>query len=340
MERPEPTDIEGEILRGLLRGATPEDLGWALGTDSDEVLAVAHTGLERAGGATSASRSERRRVGGYLLGGQSPGQAAGTWEALERSAELRAWARRVSTSLAELFPGGPPALPGDEDASSPAARARDARSNGGGALAARRAQRARMKTHAEVEQAVAVAQSPFREEAIAAHREADTSVKLPHFASRPTRVALYALLGISLMGLVFCALASVPTHQSGKALVVDARAGAPGGRDGLSVLALFPPSARDDLSVGQRLRVQLPDTDERVATRLFYVADRTLSPKEIIRRFGLSREQANRVRGPAAVAVAELHVPPESARRASFEGAVTNQATLRTGSQTILGLLL
>ena len=331
---------ERELLRGLLRGASPTDLGWALGTDADEVMRSVHQALAdlEPDAAHALGSVQRRRIGEYLLGRQSPGQAAGTWADLERSPEARRWAQELREQLTDLYVGEAPAIPGVKDLPSISPTAQAAGIPAG--LGARRRERAHLREAQRENVKAAVDASPFRKEAIKAHRDEHDRIRLPHFASRPTRIALYALVASTLAALVFCAIVSVPTHTSARALVTNLPDGAPGPLRGLSIVTLFPPGVRPQLHAGQQLRVQLPDTEQRVSTRLAYVSDRTLSPEEIVRRFGLSRDQARRVRGPAAVAVADLKVPEDAPRRGSFEGSVTEQATLRTGHERILGLLL
>jgi len=331
---------EREVLRGLLRGASVDDLGWATDQSGEELLSTVNDALAALDPelARSVSPADRRRIVDYTLARQSPGQAAGTWELLERSADARRWALWIRECIAELFPSQPPPLPGFEER--PTVRA--SQENGRlGKLGTRRRERERRRTQAEVQLAVKIATSPFREEAINAYTETQNETKLPHYASRPVRLALIALLTAVAAGLAMCVLVEVPVHATAKTMVVDLGDGAPGDERGLSLVALFPSSAREDLDVGEPLRVLLPDTENRVRTDITYVADEVLSPREIIRRFDLPEEQGNQVRKPAAVAVAELHVPDDAPPRDSFEGSVIQQTdvNVRTGKRRIISLV-
>jgi hypothetical protein len=331
---------EREVLRGLLRGASVEDLGWAMDQSGEELLATVNDALAALDPelARSISPVDRRRIVDYTLSRQSPGQAAGTWELLERSADARRWALWIRECIGELFPSHPPPLPGLEERPTARAPHKDGRL---GKLGARRRERERRRTQAEVRSAVSIAVSPFREEAINAYAEAQNETKLPHYASRPVRIALVALLSAVAAGLAMCIVIKVPVHATAKTMVVDLGDNAPGDERGLSLVALFPSSARKDLDVGQPLRVLLPDTERRVRSDITYVGDEVLSPREIIRRFDLPEEQGNQVRKPAAVAVAELRMPDDAPPRASFEGAVIPQAdvNVRTGTRRIISLV-
>jgi hypothetical protein len=132
----------------------------------------------------------------------------------------------------------------------------------------------------------------------------------------------------------------VPVYTSAKVLVVDLGPDAPGGEGGLRLVALFPTdSSRDEIEEGQTLRVQLPDTEERVSSEITNVEDEVRGPQEVAERYGLPELQAKRVRRPHVVAVAELETPDGAPPRESFEGAVTEEAEARTGSERIIGLL-
>lgn len=331
-----------EAVRGLLLGATPEDLAWAGAESPERVRALSREALEELDPdlAEPLSPDDRRRVADYMLGQQSPGQAAGTWEILEASADARRWAVWIRESLAGQYRENPPPIPGVDDAASPSKRARGGRGRAEGRLQRRRRERRRRREIAALQAAAAELQSPFRPEALAALREGKESIKLPHFASRPTRYALYGLLSLLLVGLALAVTVSVPTFTSSTVIVVPVPEGAGGPVRGLGMVALFPTAAVDDLEEGQNLRVQLPDTTERVSTRIRYVSDRVMSPRQIIERFRLERANANRVLGPAAVAVAELRLPEKAPPRHTFAGAVSPDADARTGSRRVISLVL
>ena len=336
------TPAKREVLRGLLLGASPEDLAWAGSEPPERVRAMSHAALEDLDPelAERLTPDDRRRVADYMLGQQSPGQAAGTWELLEASADARRWAVWLRESLAAQYRGDPPAIPGVDSAPGPEARARGGRAHEGGRLARRRRERKRRREIAALQAAAAELQSPFRPEALDALREGKESIKLPHFAPRPARYAFYGLLSLLLVGLALAITVSVPTFTSSTVIVVPVPEGAGGPVRGLGMVALFPTAAAGDLEEGQSLRVQLPDTTERVSTRIRYVSDRVMSPREIIERFRLSRANANRVLGPAAVAVADLRLPDKAPPRRTFAGAVTPDADARTGSRRVISLVM
>jgi hypothetical protein len=287
--------------------------------------------------------AERRHVSDYLLRRQSAGQAAGTWELLERSAAARRWALWLRDSLDGLYAGEPPPLPrvdGDERAVPGPPAGAAAEPDAEETLERSRDERDRRRTKAEIGKAVKLAASPFRHEAVEHYREAEAEIRLPHFATRPARLALYGLLGLLVVAFGLTASVEVPTFRSAKALVVDVPQSADRPLRGLSILVLLEPGLRSSLHEGQVLRVQLPDTGERVSTRLAYVEPTILSPQEIARRYDLDAGDSNRVRGPSAVALAELRVPPGSPPRRTFAGAVTSQADVRTGETRIISLVL
>lgn len=333
-------DLEREVLRGLAGGATVEDLAWAMDVSPDRVLALAREALADfdPDSAAAVGEDDRRRVGDYLLGRQSPGQAAGTLELLERSADARRWAVRIRERLDEIDGVTPPPVPGAGDPSvAGLRRARQAPSRDG--LAARRRARHLRRATEEAKAELAQEASPFREAAIEHYQEGYGGPELPHYAPRPVRLSIYALLALLACGLALAALVKVPTHASAKVIVGEMGEDQPGPVRGLGMIALFSPAARSRLHPGQTLRVRLPDTDESVTARVAYVEKRVLSPQAIVERYGLDGSQANRVRSPAAVAVAKLRLPPDAPPRATFVGAVTQEAHVRSGSKRLISLL-
>jgi hypothetical protein len=337
------TSGQREVLRALLQGSSLEDLSWALGESGENVLVRAHESLvaldpDSAGVLEDA---DRRRVCEYLLERQSPGQAAGTWELFKRSPQARRWAAAAREQLADLYRGEPLDLPGadDTDADPPRWGHEAATDDRPRTLAERRAARSSQRRVAHLQIAVAQEMSPFRSEALEKHSEGQERVKLPHYASRPARIALNVLAVALVAGIVFCAVVEVPTYADAKVLVTSLEKGDPGPQQGVSVVALFPPDVLDDLDTGLSLRVELPETQERVGMELSYVEDDVLSPREIVDRYDIPDPQSRRVRDPAAVAVADLRVPDDAPSRGSFEGVVTEEANVRTGSQRIISLL-
>lgn len=286
----------------------------------------------------SLDQAERRRIGEYLLLRQSPGQAAGTWELLERSQEAVDWATQVRGGLASLYQADAPSLPGD-DGDPAALRRSSAGASAPATLAQRRLTRDGQRRAAHIQIAVAQELSPFRQKAMDDYQEGQERVKLPHYASRPARISLNVLAVLLLCALAFCAVVKVPSYAEAKVLVTSLEDDAPGPQQGVSVVALFSPDTLDDLDTGMVLRVQLPETEERVSMELSFVEEDILSPQEVVDRYAVPDPQSRRVRDPAAVAVADLTVPDDAPSRGSFEGIVTEEANLRTGSRRIISLL-
>lgn len=331
-----------ELVRALLRGASVEDLAWASGQDADEVMSLVRETVAppQQTAPSGVGPEDRRRIADYLLLRQSPGQAAGTWELLQASPAALTWASVTREHLADLYPSGAPDLPDSEGGRSIAGRTRGSRQQPRqGTVGRRRAERRRLRTQAEVQAAVAVESSPFREEAVRKHGERQDEMRLPHYASRPVRLALYGVVGALIGVLALCILVSVPVYTTAKVLVVDLDSDAPSDERGLSMVALFPSGTLEDVEQGKMLQVQLPDTEERVNVELTYVEDEVRGPQEIADRYGLPALQARRVQEPHVVAVAALETPEGAPERSSFEGVVTSEAEARTGSQQIIGLL-
>lgn len=332
-----------ELASGVLRGVSLEDLAWASGRDSDEVLRLVRETVApaKADAGTDPGPDDRQRIVSYLLLRQSPGQAAGTWEILRDSEAALEWAQAARERLGDLYPGAAPPLPGDDGTTSFPGLERDesARPPGRGPVGRKRAERRELRNKAEIQAAVAVEVSPYREEAVRRHGEHDTEIRLPHYASRQVRIALYGLVTALTAVLIMCALVSVPVYSTAKVLVVDLPEAAPGDLGGPTMIALFPSDALDRVRAGEQLRVKLPDTEERVSSRIAYVEDQVRGPQEVARRYALPELQAKRVREPYVVAVAPLKTPEGAPPRDSFEGVVTTEAEARTGSRRIIGLL-
>jgi len=329
-----------EFVRALLHGASLEDLAWASGRDTDEVMSLVHKAVAPPEAPGGVGPEGRRRIADYLLFRQSPGQAAGTWELLQSSPAALAWASASRQHLADLYASDPPQLP-DEEAGAPlpAGTRRSREQSRQGPVGRRRAERRRVRTQAQIQTAVALETSPFREEAVRKLGEREDEIKLPHYASRPVRLALYGVVVALGTVLLLCIVVSIPVYTTAKVLVVDLQETAPGDERGPSMVALFPSETLDSVEEGRMLRVQLPDTEERVSVEITYVEDEVRGPQEIAERYGLPELQANRVLEPHVVAVAALETPDGAPSRDSFEGVVTVEAEARTGSEQIIGLI-
>ncbi len=338
-----------DVLRGLARGQDPDAIGRDVDRTPEEVLELAQAATqELAGDLDDVGAGDRAAIADYVLGRQSPGQAAGTWRLLEGSDPATAWAQRLRTALDDVGRGDPVALPSDDDALSPTQRARrrPAAGEGGSSLAERRKERSRRRTAASAQQAAAELMSPFRSEAIDAQKEADDRIELPQFAPRPVQYALYGLLAILLVGLAFCVFVRIPVNTNAIVLITDIPQDAPGTERGLSVLALFPEAAGGsgdvgsgaDVHRGDTLRVALPGEEDRTPVRVRWVSDGPVAARQVIDAYRLPLGQANRVATPGYVAQARL-VVPDGKRPGEYEGTTTTEASVETGSRRIISLL-
>ena len=124
---------------------------------------------------------EQQAIGDYLLGRQSPGQAEGTWRLLDTSEQAAEWAAELRDALTQAGLADPPPLPTDDGALSPAQRALRRRSqrgpDGEPTLRERREERDRRRTARNAQQAAAELTSPYRSEAIEAHKEAEDRIE-------------------------------------------------------------------------------------------------------------------------------------------------------------------
>jgi hypothetical protein len=307
---PRDTALERELLRALASGADLEAAGWATDLSPERALELARDAVIAA--APDAAREldgdDLLRTVDFLLGRQSPGQAAGTVEVLRRTRPANAFAHAARQALPELAAGAVPEPPPLDP------------------IADRKREGADDGTRAQVEAAAreAAAQlSPFREEAIEAHREQRREIKLPQFQSRMLVGALYGLMALLLAFVAGSVLYKVPVYGQATAIVTDRPAAL---RDQLDaspvVVAVFLPRDRRGLHEGDELRVQLPDADDRVSLRVGYVSPKVLSADEIRERFGLKGAAALAVRAPGAVAVAELRRPPGGRAAGDYLGTV------------------
>lgn len=326
-----------EVVKSLLGGASAGDVAWAIAQPPDRVVELGHEALIELDPelARPLPDRERTRVADYMLGRQSPGQAAGTWELLGESPDARRWALWIRESLGDLYGDDPPAIPKvDDDAQAPDERARGSGREARG-LRGRRQRRDRKREIQQLQAAALELQSPFRQEAIEAYREADR-LKLPHFASRPTRYTMYGLLVALLIGLTLAVVVQVPTFSKGVAFVAPVPADTGVENGALGVIGVFPPENAAEVEQGQALSLSLPNTSERSTSDITWISERVLSPREIVERFDLPRAQANQVIAPGYVAVAPLDPPPEAPAGERFDGAVSPDADARTGSRRVI----
>jgi hypothetical protein len=321
-----------DVLVRLAHGLSPEDVAWSAARSPESLLEEAHGALRSTAPelADALAPEDRDRVADYVLGLQSPGQAAGTQALLEASRPARAWALWLTELLREDLRGAPPPIPGVRPrASAPAPRPAAARRSG---ALARRRERRRRRAEAAAQAELDAANAHYRPEALAHHRRGEEAVKLPSFVSRRHLLALWAALAC-LAGLIaFAVLTRVPAYLSAPAVVV-----APARQDGPErVLALFPPEARAGLRPGARLRIELPSLPARVL-RVRAVEPRVLAPREVVARFGLTGAAAAAVTGPSVAAAADLR-PPRGVAARAFRG-TAGDAKLRVGTERLISLV-
>lgn len=298
-------ELEREVVRALAGGAELEAVGWATELEPGRVLDLARDAViaAAAGEARAVEPDDLLRTVDFLLARQSPGQAAGTVEVLRRTPHANAFAHRAREVLPELGGDQAPELPPLD------------------AVADRRSSTASDGTRAQVEaaarEAVAQLASPFRDEAVEAHREQRREIRLPQFQSRLLVGSLYGLLALLVALVALAVLYKVPVYGQATAIVTD------GDRDGSPrVIAVFLPRDRHGLHEGEELRVQLPDADDRASLRITHVETEVLSAEQIRERYNLKGAAALAVRAPGAVAVAELRRPPGGRPESDYVGTV------------------
>jgi hypothetical protein len=314
-------ELEREVLRALAGGAELEAVGWATELEPGRVLDLARDAVIAAAPdhARAVEPDDLLRTVDFLLARQSPGQAAGTYEVLRRTPPANAFAHRAREVLPELGAGDPPALPPLD------------------AVGDRRSSNANEGTRAQVEaaarEAVAQLASPFRDEAVQAHREQRREIKLPQFQSRLLVGSLYGLLALLVAFVALAVLYKVPVYGQATAIVTD------GDGDGSPrVIAVFLPRDRHGLHKGDELRVQLPDADDRATLRISRVESGVLSAEQIRERFHLKGAAALAVRAPGAVAVAQLRRPPGGRPENDYVGTVA-QAEAQVDRRRVVSLV-
>ncbi len=343
--------VKREVLRAMVRGVSAADLAWASGRPPEQVRTMAHDALVELdpGLAQAVDPEVRERVADYVLMRQSPGQAAGTWALLEDSREGRRWALWLRESLSGLYENAGPGIPGLDDAPSVGPRARGLGSSNPPSsrrrpeyysLHERRRERHRAREQVRQETQARQEASPFRTEAISHFREGRASARLPHYASRPLRWGLWTLLGLLAAGLALCASVSVATFRPALAMVIDLPHSFPHGAYGQVMLILLPASSRDTLHRNGTVRVQLPEAPEPVNVPLLYVAPGVLSAHDVATRFALEPYLARQVQGPVGAAIAAMRTPARGGPPRRYLGAVSRKADVRTGSRTLLSVVL
>jgi hypothetical protein len=105
----------------LGQGRSYADIAQVLGLPVDAVRVRAHAGLAALAPENGLPGEITAPLADYLLGQQSPADAAATRALLEESAPARTWAAAVAEALAPAAPGGLPEVPGDNGATPAAA---------------------------------------------------------------------------------------------------------------------------------------------------------------------------------------------------------------------------
>ena len=341
-----------EALLAVARGDDLAELAERQGTSTGEIADLARRAMSALAGDPDdgVSAAERASIGDYVLGRQSPGQAEGTWELLRSSPAAAQWAERLRRALGDAGPEDPVGLPGEDGALSPAERVRHdrRRARREATLRDQREERDRRRTEENAKEAAAELASPYRADALDAHRESENRIRLPRWAPRFVQRAMYGVLVALIAGLAFCIFIRIPVNTNAVVLVTDVPPGAPGVQDGggLQVIALFAQGngqSKDtgsgaDVEAGDVLRVALPGEVDRTPMTLRWVSDGPIPARDVIDGYRLPVGQANRVVAPGHVALAELKTP-EGRRARSFEGATITEASVETGSRRIISLL-
>jgi len=116
-------DQRAVVALVLQQGRSYEDIADMLGLPVAGVRARAHAGLRSLAPDNALPDEVTAPLADYLLGRQSPADAAATRGLLAESAPLRAWAQAVARSLEADVPGGLPDVPERPGEAAPAAPA-------------------------------------------------------------------------------------------------------------------------------------------------------------------------------------------------------------------------
>jgi hypothetical protein len=316
--------LDGEqraLIARVLRGTSIEDTAWTGRAAPELLLETARAAIYVSAPELLAELGEpdARRVTDYLLGLQSPGQAAGTEDLLEESDAARRWAVWVRELLSDLYPHGPPAVPGLGDPLPPADAPRERRSS----PRRRRRERAEEEARKAARAAEAAGAAVFRPEALEHHRDGAGRIALPHFRGGRT-VVLLALALVVLLAVVGAGLLlHVPSYRAQVATVVPTSAGP----------RLLVPVGEDDLRrlrVGSRVEWQIGEGDGPPAT-VRAITGR-LTPARATRRFELGATGAALVPAPTRLALAEPEGRP-------LPVGTTGSARLRADDRRLVELL-
>jgi len=180
--------------------------------------------------------------------------------------------------------------------------------------------------------------SIFREHAYKRYIQGREKKVLPKSLSPPTFIYFWALAGLLLSVAAIAWSARVPVYASGYAVVVNNNSDAHHNADDVRVVAFLPPEDLSLLQAGQILTLQFDKSGERLERPIEVIELSAGSSGAAIKRFGISESDAQRISGPAVIAIAQVH-PASSGLPASAQPGSVYRAKVQVGSRRVISFL-
>lgn len=143
--------------------------------------------------------------------------------------------------------------------------------------------------------------SPFRADALHYYQQSQQQTTFPRFVRPRSRLYLWLLLGLLLLGSTVIWLAQLPVYASGTVVVTNWPGGA--GTQDIILVAFLPAEHLEGLHPGQRMLIQTNQAAERVVVTVSKVEPAIVSADAVHERFGL---HAQAISYPTVIAVAPL----------------------------------
>jgi hypothetical protein len=178
--------------------------------------------------------------------------------------------------------------------------------------------------------------SIYRAAAVRRYAQGREQSVLPRFASPPTLICLWILLGLLLASCLVAWLARVPVYATGNAVVMDSTGAGQTGPGGVMVAAFLPAADLPALRAGQDMIVRLDERGEAARMPIVAVEPEISSPSAVLQRFGLQPGAA--VSQPTAVALAILGPRPGGLPVSVYIGGIY-PARVEVGSRRVVSLI-
>lgn len=180
--------------------------------------------------------------------------------------------------------------------------------------------------------------SIFREEVVKRHFQASDESIFPKIISPKTFICLWILVGLFLIGLLIAWSVSIPVYSVGQGIVVALDNKDYETPHDIALAVFLPAEYRDELNIGQHVRVYMDSRGERSQQKILDIDPRILSPEKAKKEYTASQEASLAITYPVSVILTSFTPPSDKIKADSYIGSLY-RTDIEIGRQRILALV-